>query len=612
MAEVYNLSKYVLEELRENRIDKNTVISLIQKLNEREDIAVIGMGLTYGNTENYHDFWELLREKRTEIERCPKQRVALTRSGEKEENFCKGVFFRGIEMFDPEAFSMTQEEASALHPAHRMMLQAAYRALEDSGYLGEKNSENQTGVFIGATLGGSIAPFAPTPENQSSGIATKLAQVFDLRGGAYVIDAGGASSAIAIANACQAIRSKQCTAAVAGGLTFEMCPVKSQISPDSLFQHADTNLTRGFDNDPGGAYLAEGAAAVVLKPLAQAIADGDRIHGVICGHAINSNGANAAFTQSKPDAIETLVRNAVRNAQIDIEDVDYLEAEGYPEKTEQGLELSGLISGISQLTGKRQFCALGTLSGNIGHLQGAMGVFQLIKLCLAMEHKTLPPQYRFCEPTDAVQLVKSPFYVSDYAKPWPAEDGKPRQSGIYACGYGGNHLMLFVQEAPEAKKRTKGRKAEMFVLSAATKDAFRAHIEAMIAYLRDAKESLTDIAYTANVCRPSYSQYRIAVLCRSKEELARSLEEYLTKDKAPMNVFAGKGGENKRERISVDGFTMEELATAYSEGTDFIFDELFDGVEKASAELPPYPFDKQTCWPKEEPKKQKFPQIFRK
>ena len=148
MAELYKLSKYVLEELRENRIDKNTVVSLIKKFNEREDIAIIGMGMKFSHTESYNDYWDIIREKRTVIERCSKKRIDLIRDHfpkailGKEETFCKGSFIKDIEMFDPEVFSMTREEATAMNPGHRMMLQAVYRTLEDSGYLGEKNADN--------------------------------------------------------------------------------------------------------------------------------------------------------------------------------------------------------------------------------------------------------------------------------------------------------------------------------------------------------------------------------------------------------------------------------------------------------------------------------------
>ncbi len=398
MAEVYNVTKYVLEELRENRIDKNTVVSLLQKLNEREDIAVIGMGVKYSNTENYRELRELLREKRTLLERCSKARIDLFGLHEKEEALCKGSFIQDIASFDPEAFSMTQEEAAALTPACRVMLEAVYRTLEDGGCLGEKNADNRTGVFLGSA-GEALS---------QSGIAASVARVFDLRGGAYVIAAGSVSSDIAIANACQAIRSKQCKTAIAGGLLLETVPLKQNFRADARFDHEDSVLSRSFDKDLGGLYLAEGAAAVLLKPLAQALEDGDRIHGVICGHSMCSSGAGEST-----EAVEALVQDAVESAQIDICDVDFLEFAGTPEQSAEGLELAGLISGFGRYTDKTQFCGLGSLSGNMGDLQSAAGVFRLIRLCLAMQEKTLPAQYRFNEPTDTVNLLQSPFYVSD-------------------------------------------------------------------------------------------------------------------------------------------------------------------------------------------------------
>ena len=625
MAELYKLSKYVLEELRENRIDKNTVISLIKKFNEREDIAIIGMGMKFSHTESYHDYWELLRSKQTVIERCSRRRIDLVRDhfpkvilGD-EATYCKGSFIHDIEMFDPEVFSMTQEEASAMNPGHRMMLQAVYRTLEDSGYLGEKNNDNKTGVFIGNNFTKDALfsysnmalrnsnfnfSFDSMLNNWSSGIATKVANVFDLHGGAYMIDASCPSSTFAIANACQALRNRQCTTAIAGGLLVDMSPIKKYNNSGWIFLHEDNIVTRGFDNDPGGAYIAEGAAAVMLKPLAQAIEDGDTIHGIICGHSINNNGANGSFTQSSPEDIKKVVLSAAKNAQIDINDVDYLEGEGYPGKIEEGLELSGLIAGFSQLTDKKQFCGLGTISGNVGYLQSAIGVFNLIKVVLAMKHKTIPPQYRFLEPTDMVNLVKSPFYVSDYEKEWTAADGKPRQSAIYSYGYGGNNLMLFLQEAPSPKERGKGRKAELFVLSARSKESFRQRIQDMIQFLssEDTTASLTDICYTADVCRPSYRHYRMAVLCRSKQDLLASLQEYVNKDKAPITMTIGtpkdEGPEKKRKlnRLTIEGLSLEEIAISYCEGEDFWFNELFEDVDTAQVELPQYPFDKKRCW----------------
>ncbi len=625
MAELYKLSKYVLEELRANRIDKATVISLIKKFNEREDIAIIGMGCKFHDTESYHDYWDLIRNQKTVITRCPKRRIDLIRDHfpksilKGESSYCKGSFIQDLEMFDPEAFSMSYEEACATSPGHRMILQAVYRTLEDAGYLGEKGANNKTGVFIGNNYTKdtifSYAQMALQNSNYqfsfdqmlstwSSGIATKVANIFDLHGGAYAIDASCPSSTFAIANACQALRSRQCSTAIAGGLLVDMSPIKQYNNSGWIFLHEDDIITRTYDNFPGGAYIAEGAAAVMLKPLAQALEDGDTIHGIICGHAINNNGANGSFTQSSVEDIKKLVQSAVKNAQVDVNDIDYLEGEGYPGKLEEGLELSGLIGGFSQLTEKKQFCGLGSISANVGYLQSAIGVFNLIKVTMAMKHKIIPPQYRFTEPTDMINFVKSPFYVSDLEKEWKAEDGKPRQSAIYSYGYGGNNLMLILQEAPEQSRSIAKKRAELFTLSAMSKEALDKRVRSFIVYLtqKECDLSLTELCYTVNACRPNYAQYRMAVLATDCVDLLQKLTSYLKEQKAPLGMYLtpkDKKAEDKKRkivRLSPKEMTLEETAIGFCEGMNYSFSELYEGMQLCQLDVPPYEFNKVRCW----------------
>ncbi len=619
MPDFNKLSKYVLEELRANRIDKATAISLIKRFNEREDIAVIGMGCKFSDIEDYHDYWQLLKNKRTTVERCSKKRIDLIRDHfpkqilADESLYCKGSFIKDIEMFDSELFSLTHEEGCSMNPAQRVMLQTVYRTLEDAGYLGEKNAGNKTGVFIGNNFTKDALfsysrmalensnlnfSFEYMLNNWSSGLATRVANLFDLKGGAYTIDASCPSSTIAIAAACEALRNKQCTTALAGGVLVDMAPIKVYNNSGWIFLHEDNITTRAYDNNPGGAYLAEGAGAVLLKPLSKAIEDGDKIHGIICGHSLNNNGANGEFTQSSVEDIKKVVLSAIKKAQVDVNDIDYLEGEGYPSKVEEGLELAGLIAGFCQLTDRKQFCGLGSISANVGYLQSAIGVFNLIKVLMAMKHKTIPPQYRFVEPTDMVNLAKSPFYVSDMEKPWPADDGKPRLSAIYSYGYGGNNLLLVLQEAPEAKHSAAQGREELFVLSAKSEASFRKRIESFVSYLSDEKNiSFTDLCYTLSVCRPSYCEYRLAIVAKDKNELLEKLTAYLQGNESG-DVFTG-GIENKKRRInriSPKDKPLREVAQAFCGGTNFLFAELFEGLEVYHEEIPNYAFDKKRCW----------------
>ena len=623
MPDFNKISKYVLEELRAGRIDKATAISLIKKFNEREDIAIIGIGCKFSNTERYEDYWELLKNKRTAIERCSKRRIDLVRSHfpkqilANESLYCKGAFIQDIEMFDHDLFSMTREKASTMNPGHRMMIQAVYRTLEDAGYLGEKNLENKTGVFVGNNFTKDALfsyahmaledtnfnfSFDYMLNNWSSGLATRVANLFDLKGGAYTVDASCPSSTIAIINACQALKNKQCTTAIAGGLLVDMAPIKVYNNSGWIFLHEDDITTRSYDDNPGGAYLAEGAAAVYLKPLTQAIEDGDRIHGIICGYSFNNNGANGSFTQSSVEDIKKVVVKAIKNAQVDVNDIDYLEGEGYPNKVEEGLELAGLAAGFSQLTERKQFCGLGSISANVGYLQSAIGVFSLIKIVMAMKHRTIPPIYHFVEPTDMVNLSRSPFYVSDMAKEWTATDGKPRLAAMYSYGYGGNNLLSLVQEAPPERHSSATGRTELFVLSARSEKSFKERIRSFIALLSDERKeiSFSDLCYTASVCRPSYGEYRLAILAKDRQELLAKLKELAASEKSSEGVYVGIRSETEKNRklirLSPKGKRLEEIAESFCVGKNYLFAELYEGMTVYREELPDYPFDKQRCW----------------
>lgn len=629
MSDTNKLSQYVLKELQANRIDKSVAISLIKKLNEREDIAIIGMGCSIADAKNYEEYWDLIVNKKMTIERCPKHRVDLIRGHfpntfmDDESKYTKGTFFKDIDMFDRGFFSMDEEEATLMGPGHRMLIQTVYRTLEDAGYLGEKNVGNRTGVFIGNNFSKDMLysysnielensrfnfRFEHMLGNWSSGLATRLACIFDLKGGAYSVDASCPSSTVAIYNACQAIKNKQCTTAIAGGLMLDMTPIKCFSNSGWIFSHGDEVISRTYDNNSNGGYTGEACGAILLKPLTQAIEDGDRIHGVICGGSFNNNGASGLFTQSSAEDIRKVTISGIKNAHISADDIDFLEGEGYPIKLEEGLELSGLIDGFRSFTDKRQFCGLGSISPNFGYLQAVIGVMQMIKVVMALKKETIPPQCHFIEPTDMVNLMKSPFYVSNVAKKWEKTDNKPRCGATYSYGYGGNNLFMVVQESPGERYTSERKKTELFVLSAASKKSFDEYVDAYIDFLSDdsLKKNFTEICYTASVCRIMRPEYRLAVVAENKDELLESLKNFSLTGASSDKLFYGSSLEKEKSRnkkffrISPKGKKLSELAKDYCTGTNYLFEELFEGEKVNKCELPPYPFDRVQCWSKKE------------
>lgn len=629
MANAVRMSRYVLEGLQNKKIDKEFAVSLIRQFNAREDIAIVGMGCVIPDAENYEQYWKLIVNRTTTIRRCSRHRIELIRKQfpgwftNDECKYSKGSFFKDIDLFDPKFFLMSQEEASVLGPAHRLVLETVYRALEDAGFLGEAAEGNRTGIFIGNNFAkeqlysyGRLElmnshyqfRFEQLLGNYSSGLATRAAGIFDLRGGAYTIDASCPSSAIAVHNACMAIRSGQCTEAVAGGVLLDMVPLKKMTDSGWIFAHGDEVISRNYDFDTRGGYLGEGCGALLLKSLDQAMEDGDRIHGIICASAFSNNGASGSFTRSSAADIRKTVIEAVRDAQISAEDINYLEGEGYPVKMEEGIELSGLMDGFRAFSDKRQYCGLGSISPNFGYQQSAIGVLQLIKVLSAMEKEIMPPQCHFEEPTDAVNLMRSPFYVNVEPKPWTRQAGKSRYAATYSYGYGGDNVFIVVKEASERKRKIYSDTEELFVLTAATKKSFYAYIEAYIQFLSsfdaDHEDSglapLAEICYTAAVCRELRSEFRLAVLADSRKSLYQHLINFTQSRQDPEHIFVSERTEavkhRKHARQSTDGKSLKELAVEFCNGENFIFKELYEDRKVSKCELPPYPFDKVYCW----------------
>ena len=618
------ISKYILEEMKSGHVDKSFAIGLLKKVNEREDIAVIGMGCSIADIQDYDQYWELLANKKMTIKRCSSNRIQLIKNQfpswftNDVIKYAKGTYFSDIDLFDISFFAMSEQDASSLSPGHRLVIKTAYRALEDAGYLGESNEGNKTGVFIGNNFAKDLVysyarmelqnrafgfRFEHMLGNWSSGLATRIAYLFNLKGGAFTLDASCPSASVAIHNACMAIRSKQCSMAIAGGMLLDLTPIKRMNNSGWVFAHGDEVISRNYDNNPGGGYCGEACGLLVLKPLKQALSDGDQIHGIICSSEFNNNGANGAFTQSSAEDISKVTISAIKSAQISAEDIDYLEGEGYPAKVEEGIELCGLIDGFRAFTENRQFCAIGSISPNFGYLQSAIGAMQLIKLFLSMKNKTIPPQCHFNEPTNMVNLIRSPFYVNAEKKNWNRNNGRPRYAAAYSYGYGGNNVFTIVQEAPIIERETPIERKELFILSAATQNSFEKYIDAYIDFLSAENEcTLTDICYVASTGRILKQEYRLAVVAENKQMLRKQLIHYRQSQQETEYLACSHKEvvtkERKTARQSTKGKSLYEIAKGFCEGKVYLFMELYIGIKVNRCKLPLYPFDEISCWTK--------------
>lgn len=620
------MAKAMLEAVRDKRMDKATAISLIRQLTTRNDVAVIGMGLRLPGMEDTKSFWTLLREGRSTVTRSTKHRLNLVRDAfpasmvKDVSDYSKGGYFDQLDYFDASCFGLSEQEAAELNPSHRILLETAYHALEDAGLLGEKNSGNSTPIFIGNNFTKDMLfsysslilsyrrnyQFASMLANWSSGLATRLSSYFDMKGESYTLDGSCSSSTMAIINACDAIRSGRTTTAIAGGILIDFSPLKTFNNTGWIFAHDDTVVPRSYDRHPQGAYIGEGAGVVVLKRLDRALEDGDQIHAVIRGYGQSNNGSNGEFTRSSIEDIKRVVLQAVKDAELNVDDVAFLIGEGYIDRTEEGLELAGVSSGFRQFTDRVQYCGLGSITDNLGYLQSAIGVFQLIAMTMALKNKELPPVPHFVEPTDFVHLGRTPFYVNDRVHPWEIAEGKKRLGALFQYGFGGNNSLLFLEEAPDTGRRQDDKQVgrrELFTLSAATDNALQRLVEEILLALdTDVRPTLENICYTVNVGRRHHAACRLALLCSSVDELVHKLRRFL-RDKSHSDGFYYQNQrqsqtirKESRLRKSTEGLSLQDVAKQYSEGTNFRLKELYAERACHQVDLPLYPFDRKPYW----------------
>lgn len=621
MVNTNKMSAEILREMKNNKIDKEVALDLVRQLNKKDDIAIIGMGAKIRDYDNYDDLWDFMANKKTTVARVDKSRIDLISNNifksliKEAKQYNKGSYFKDIDKFDYELFDIPEDLAEYVDPPIRVMMEVTYRTLEDAGYIGERIKGTDTGVFVGNNFMKDkwFSYLKVCFENShydlstdsflysaTSAIATRLSHYFDLHGPSYAMDASCASSTIAIYNACQAIKNKQCRSALAGGLYLDMSPVRQYNQLVWIFVHPDDIITRLFDNDPGGAYAGEGAGMLMLKSLEHAIEDGDHIHGIISGESFNNNGANGAYDQSSAEDIKRATINALERTRTKAEDIGLFYTEGWSNKFEEGIELSGVIGGFHNFTDKRQYCAINAVS-NFGYLQSCIGTFNIIASLLALRNKQLPPTYHFISPTDVVDFTKSPFYVNDTLMDWECEEGKKRHAMIESYGFGGGNLFFVIDEAPEEETYSHEQREELFVLSARSEYSFRQGITQMIKFLEEnAQSDLTDICHAALTQRVHYKNYRLAIVADSKAELTDRLKEYMTSGRTCDGVYYGTSDNDSKKRKvvqkSTGGKELTAIAKEYCAGSDYKFEELFDQIKTGYCRLPGYVFDRKTCW----------------
>ncbi|MFE1744006.1 SDR family NAD(P)-dependent oxidoreductase [Coleofasciculus sp. H7-2] len=502
-----------------------------------EGIAIIGMSGRFPGAKNIEEFWRNLRDGIESISVFTNEELTASEIAPEllnDPNHVKaGAVLEDIEFFDASFFGFNPKEAEMTDPQHRIFLECAWEALENAGY-DTQRCESRIGVYAGASLNnylsfnlnrdciGSADSFQKLIGNDKDFLTSRVSYKLNLKGPSLTVQTACSTSLVATTLACQSLLNYQCDMALAGGVSIRVPQKTGYLYQEGGILSPDGHC-RAFDADAQGTIIGNGVGVVVLKRLADAIADGDRIHAVIKGSAINNDGSQkVGYTAPSVNGQADAIAEALALAGVDPETVSYIETHGTGTVLGDPIEITALSHVFRANTEKKNFCAIGSVKTNIGHLDAAAGVTGLIKTVLALKHKLIPPSLNFQQPNPEIDFANSPFYVNTQLTEWKASS-TPRRAGVSSLGIGGTNAHVVLEEPPMAVSGT-SRPWQLLVLSAKTESALETATANLAAHLKKHPDlNLADVAYTLQVGRRAFEHRRIWV-CQTVEELATRLE----------------------------------------------------------------------------------------
>jgi acyl transferase domain-containing protein len=507
---------------------------------KEDEIAIIGMAGRFPGARNLDQFWDNLVNRVESITFFAEDELRATGVDDddlNDPNYVRAApVLEDMEMFDAPFFGFTPKEADIRDPQHRLFLECAYEAFQHAGY-DPRRYPGEVGVFGGVFTNRyawqnvrknipvlmSVGGIAMEIANHADYVATLVAYKLNLRGPALTVATACSTSMVALHLACQSLRAGECEMALAGAVEIEL-PHRAGYTYAEGGIFSPDGHCRAFDARAQGTIFGSGAGVVLIKRLEDALADGDRIHAVIKGSAINNDGAQkVGFTAPSVEGQRRVVAEAYGVAGVDPTTVTYVEAHGTGTALGDPIEVTALSEVFTAGTETRQWCALGTVKTNIGHLGPAAGSAGLIKTVLALEHELIPPILHFEKPNPKIDFPSTPFFVATEPVPWPA-DGTRRRAGVSSFGIGGTNAHVVIEEAPPVPPSVAARPWQLLTLSARTETAVEATAAELARHLREHPElPLSDVAYTLQVGREGMRQRR-TVVCRSPEEAVTALE----------------------------------------------------------------------------------------
>jgi acyl transferase domain-containing protein/acyl carrier protein len=538
-----------------------------------DHIAIVGLGCRFPGAPDPDAFWSLLRSGGDAIREVPADRWEVgafydpdpATPGRTTTRF--GGFLPRVDEFDPSFFCISPREASHMDPQQRLLLEVAWEALENAGIAPQSLYGTETGVFVGISTsdyaGLQLSDPALVEAHDGTGsahsiAANRLSYLLDLRGPSMAVDTACSSSLVAVHLACQSLRTGECRVALAAGVNVVLTPQLTIVFSKAGMMAADGRC-KTFDAAADGYVRGEGCGVVVLKRLADALADGDQVLAIVRGSAVNQDGLSNGLTAPNGLAQEAVVRAALARAGVSPHDVSYVEAHGTGTPLGDPIEVGALGAVLMPERPRDRPCALASVKTNIGHLEAAAGIAGLIKTVLALVHREIPPHLHLHTVNPKIRLEGTSFVIPRALLPWPSPQG-PRRAGVSAFGFGGTNVHVILEEAPPAERRidVAPRGPELLVVSAQSEPALRALAGRYAQRFETLPASeVADACATARRGRYPFI-HRLAVTGDSREQLRARLAAFaagedpphVTRDrvrhKAPPKVaflFSGQGSQ---------------------------------------------------------------------
>lgn len=509
-------------------------------------IAIIGMSGRFPGARNLDEFWQNLRDGVESISFFTSEEMLASGTNPEFFNHPNYVPAKGVvqdpDLFDASFFGFNPTEAAVLDPQQRLFMECAWEAIEVAGYEPE-TYDGLIGLFAGSSVSNYMLNLYQNPEvqvdlytlgiaNNNDHLPTRTSYKLNLKGPSVAVQTSCSTSLVAVHMACQSLLSYQCDMALAGGASISVPLKAGYIHIEGGIDSPDGHC-KAFDARANGTIGGSGVGCVLLKRLANAIADNDTIHAVILGSAINNDGSlKVGYTAPSVDGQAAVITMAQAVAEVDPDTISYVETHGTGTFLGDPIEISALTQSFREGTERKGFCAIGSVKTNIGHADTAAGIAGLIKTVLALKHRMIPPSLHFESPNPQIDFANSPFFVNNKVSEWKTGD-TPRRAGVSSFGIGGTNAHVILEEAPAIESsETAARPAQLLLLSARTEAALESATANLAANLKSHPDiNLVDAAYTLQVGRRQFKHRRMLV-CRDASEAARALE---TRD--PKRVF---------------------------------------------------------------------------